>query len=116
MNYEGRLHYLVWHEFVSPDGHSTRSLDDVIRSYVPNPLPSTLVLDIIGQICCGLAFAHKHGVVHRDLKPSNILFGPENKVKISDFGIPLIFDKRFTFVRLWKLSNPGVFCAVAVPC
>ena len=29
-------------------------------------------LDIVIQVCRGLAYAHEHGIVHRDIKPSNI--------------------------------------------
>lgn len=34
-----------------------------------------------------LAYAHQRGIVHRDIKPSNILLGPEDRIKLTDFGI-----------------------------
>lgn len=34
-----------------------------------------------------LAYAHHRGIVHRDIKPSNILLGPEDRIKLTDFGI-----------------------------
>jgi hypothetical protein len=44
-------------------------------------------LDIMEQICEGLAFAHAMEVVHRDLKPGNIHVQPGGQVKILDFGL-----------------------------
>jgi eukaryotic-like serine/threonine-protein kinase len=42
---------------------------------------------IAGDVAAGLAHAHARGVVHRDLKPGNVLFDPERRSKIADFGI-----------------------------
>ena len=39
------------------------------------------------QICQGLKAAHDSGIVHRDIKPPNILIGPEERIKIVDFGL-----------------------------
>jgi serine/threonine-protein kinase len=44
-------------------------------------------LDVMEQICEGLAFAHAHQIVHRDLKPANVHLAPSGKVKIMDFGL-----------------------------
>ena len=44
-------------------------------------------LEIVIQICRGLAFAHEHKIVHRDIKPSNIRLLDDGSVKIMDFGI-----------------------------
>jgi len=48
-------------------------------------------LRLFEQVCAGLAFAHKNGVIHRDLKPSNIMVSKDRdgqeKVVLVDFGI-----------------------------
>jgi serine/threonine-protein kinase len=44
-------------------------------------------LDVMYQICEGLAFAHSHGIFHRDLKPANLHVLGNGKLKIMDFGL-----------------------------
>jgi eukaryotic-like serine/threonine-protein kinase len=55
-------------------------------------LPVEEVVDICGQACRGLDYAHRNGVVHRDIKPGNLLRNPEHVVKIADFGIAKAAD------------------------
>jgi len=44
-------------------------------------------LPIIIQVCAGLGYAHRAGIVHCDVKPHNILITPDHRVKVTDFGI-----------------------------
>ena len=50
-------------------------------------LPEPVAIDFAAQICSGLAYAHRQGLLHRDVKPANILVTKDDVVKISDFGI-----------------------------
>lgn len=44
-------------------------------------------IEIVRQLCAGLATAHSLGVLHRDLKPSNIMIDGRGRVRITDFGL-----------------------------
>lgn len=44
-------------------------------------------LGIIEQAAHGLATIHAMNLVHRDIKPGNIMITPDDRVKITDFGI-----------------------------
>ena len=50
-------------------------------------LPIEKAVSVAGQICEGLAEAHKLGIVHRDLTPRNIMIDRAGDAKIMDFGI-----------------------------
>lgn len=51
------------------------------------PLSDRLVDIVFRQLCSALSYIHKAGVGHRDLKPDNIIIGPNNTIKIIDFGL-----------------------------
>jgi hypothetical protein len=50
-------------------------------------------VEVIGQACRGLEYAHRHGVVHRDVKPGNLLVSDSDVVKLADFGIARATDQ-----------------------
>jgi eukaryotic-like serine/threonine-protein kinase len=62
-----------------------RSLKELILTR--GPLPIGHALAYARQVLDALRFAHRHGIIHRDIKPHNILIGPENRLKVTDFGI-----------------------------
>lgn len=56
-------------------------------------LTRTECLEILAQVCDGLAHAHRAGIVHRDIKPSNIRVmreGSHLQTKVMDFGVARI--------------------------
>jgi serine/threonine protein kinase len=46
-----------------------------------------LIAPLISQVCAGLAYAHKQGIIHSDIKPSNVFLTKDEEIKILDFGI-----------------------------
>lgn len=44
-------------------------------------------LDLAIQVCAGIGYAHRAGLVHCDVKPQNILVTADGRVKVTDFGI-----------------------------
>ena len=54
------------------------------------PLSLERRLDIVAQVCDGLAFAHEQGVVHGDIKPGNVRVLEDGSVKLLDFGIATV--------------------------
>lgn len=51
-------------------------------------------LEIVLQVGYALCHLHTHGVIHRDLKPENILITESGGVKVIDFGIAQLLDKK----------------------
>lgn len=68
------------------------SLDRFWRSHGGKFVPVETAVDLIKQVCRGIALAHREDppIIHRDLKPQNILVGYETdglRARVSDFGL-----------------------------
>lgn len=70
------------------------SLAEIIRERTRLTLDQKVAY--IDQICAGLHFAHRAGIVHRDIKPANVMVDREGVVRILDFGIARIEGSAMT--------------------
>ncbi|KAI8598271.1 kinase-like domain-containing protein [Dissophora ornata] len=50
--------------------------------------------DIFQQMILGIEYLHEHDIIHRDIKPDNLLRSRDDIVKIVDFGVSEMFDKK----------------------
>ena len=85
---------------VGQDGPNTHY---IVMEYVPGQNLKQLIraqgafevdtaLAIVVEVCKGVGYAHRAGLIHCDLKPQNILITPDNRVKVTDFGIARAFS------------------------
>lgn len=76
---DGRTHYMVL-EYVEGD-----NLKNFIMTRAPLDVESALLITI--EICKGLGYAHRAGLVHCDVKPQNILVTDDRRIRVTDFGL-----------------------------
>jgi serine/threonine protein kinase len=82
--HEGRLPFYVM------DLLHGENMQDKIEKY--GPMPVDLAIPVFMEICAGLSYAHRKGILHRDVKPANfvMLDTPDvrgARIKIVDFGL-----------------------------
>ena len=62
----------------------------------PEPMSLARKLEIAADICDGLSYAHRRGLIHRDIKPANIFITDEGVVKLLDFGLARMVTSELT--------------------
>lgn len=92
---EGDTYYIVMELVDGP------SLAEIIAA--DGMIPEPVAIDYAAQICSGLAYAHRQGLLHRDIKPANILITKDDVVKLSDFGIARAMSQ-----QTMAMTRPGL--------
>ncbi len=70
----------------------------IVMEYVPGTDLKTILerrgilsveetLRLIIQACAGVGYAHRVGLIHCDVKPHNMIVTPDQRLKVTDFGI-----------------------------
>ncbi|MCA9937354.1 MAG: protein kinase [Anaerolineales bacterium] len=97
--YEGQIgQYLQHPHIVKTFGYGEwQNVSYILMEYLPQgslrevmnrgSLTLAQCIQIVGQICLALEYAHQQKVYHRDIKPENILFAENGVAKLADFGI-----------------------------
>jgi serine/threonine protein kinase len=75
-------------------------------------LPRTEALQLLCQLCEGLAHAHAKKLVHRDIKPQNLLLrSSDGCLKITDFGIARAVEETTRLTQAGKVIGTERYMA-----
>ncbi len=73
------------------------SLSDLLQK--KGRLPPAATITIGKQLARALQVAHEEGVIHRDIKPQNLVVQPDGVLKVMDFGIARLTERKQGMTR-----------------
>ncbi|HTI36396.1 MAG TPA: protein kinase [Vicinamibacterales bacterium] len=73
------------HPFLAMEYLDGETMAEMIRRKAPVVLQRRLQLLL--ELCAGLGYAHRLGIIHRDIKPANLMITGNGTLKILDFGL-----------------------------
>ena len=71
-----------------------RTLADLLDSEDAASIDHERALAIVRQVGAALDYAHRRGIVHADVKPANVMMLADGGIKLFDFGIARVLQKR----------------------
>jgi serine/threonine protein kinase len=77
------------------------------RRYVQGTRLAPLhILPYVKQVADALLYAHERKVIHRDIKPENMLLDENDRIRLSDFGIAIVYETSVASNTLDKSGTP----------
>ncbi len=74
-------------------------------------LSATATIGVARQLAASLAVAHEQGVVHRDIKPQNLLLDAAGVLKVMDFGIARLADRKSSLTQTGMVVGTPAYMA-----
>ncbi len=78
--------------FIATEFINGKTLNEYAKD---SPFNYSSALEIAIQVVSALDVAHSSGIVHRDIKPDNVMIRTDGFVKILDFGIAKLVERRY---------------------
>jgi serine/threonine-protein kinase len=80
------------HHFIAQEYVPGRNLRQYLTRH--GAIEPVMAINVLRQCAMALQKAGEIGVIHRDIKPENIMLSTKGEVKITDFGLARILDRR----------------------